>query len=113
MTTVNVVQALKDSRATMKTLRAQLVAERANAKTLRMLVKDERASVKAAKATAKADKAKALKASRVARIAKMEARLEALRLKAFQPKTRKRVSRKASKPVTIPVTAGETRSVAA
>ena len=78
----------------VKELRIQVKQERLNDKLVRQHARELKAQQLAAK---KAQREEA----RIARIAKLEAQLEALRLKAQSPKAMKRSAKKPSKPVVV------------
>ena len=97
-------QVVKDMLADMKSMRASIKASRELQKKLRAQLKEERTFhriVKADNRRIEREQREAKRAQRIAdRIAKTEARLQALRLKANAPKQIRKNQRKAS-PVTV------------
>lgn len=97
-------QVVKDMLVDMKSMRASIKASRELQKKLRAQLKEERTFrriVKADNRRIEREQREAKRAQRIAdRIAKTEARLQALRLKANAPKQIRKNQRKAS-PVTV------------
>ena len=87
-------------------VRATFVAARDRVRTLKALVKQEREDRKVAKAAAKVAKAAALSDKRAARVAKLQAKLNAL----MTPQAIKRRNRKAGPVVTIKQAVAESKA---
>ena len=107
MSTVNEVKAnLSKAREDLKALRVKLKEQAVFVKQLRSSLRMELSVARTARADARALKVQKRAEARAARIAKIEARLEALRLKQNAPKTLQRKNRKAS-PVKVVVSNGK------
>jgi hypothetical protein len=86
---------------TVAELTQELKGAVALVKSLRVSIKEARVSQRASRAITVSLRKQEAEARKAARIAKLEAQLEALRLKAQSPKAMKRAAKKPSKPVVV------------
>lgn len=94
---------LASIRAELKVKLYQVRELRERAKAMRQAIRDEFDATREARKDAKVAKVKATADRRVARIAKLEAKLAALKNRVLAPKSVRAKNRKASKPVNLMV----------